>query len=44
MKELWLWINSHESYLCELSDKTDMLRKCKEDKIKELIFTYWTMN
>lgn len=44
MRELKLRINSLESYLGELLDKTDGLKKSKEEKIKELVWNYRTMN
>ena len=44
MRELRLRINSLESYLGELSEKTDVLKKSKEEKIKELVWNYRAMN
>ena len=44
MWELKLWINSLESYLGDLLDKTEGLKKSKEEKIKELVWNYRTMN
>lgn len=44
MRELRLRINSLESYLNELSDKTEALKKSKEEKIKDLVWNYRAMN
>lgn len=44
MRELKLRINSLESYLGELGDKTENLKKSKEEKMKELIWNYRAMN
>ena len=40
MRELKLRINSLENYLGDLVDKTEGLKKSKEEKIKELVWNY----
>ena len=44
MREIRLRINSLETYLLDLADKTELLKKSKDEKIKELVWNYRTMN
>jgi hypothetical protein len=44
LKQMKLRINGFEVFLNELQDKQEKLKKMKEEKIKELVLNYRTLN